>query len=113
MILPKSKWPKYLLQFKQLKGICCGKCKDGDIIKHAHAHCKPYTKVRGWICLRNKSMIRNRFLMLHEIGHLLAGYKNSHNKVWRKAVLSIGGTLNEFPITKTVFAADMHKKSRK
>ena len=113
MILPKSKWPKYLLQFKQLKGISIGKCKVGDPLRYAHAHCGENPKYFGWICFDHEIRVRNRRLVLHEVAHLIAGYKYHHGDVWRRALLKIGGTLKEFPITKRFWSADMHRKSRK
>lgn len=113
MILPKSKWPKYLLKFKEIKGISYGKCKIGDQLVLGHAHCYPNYRGRGWICLRNKSTVRNRLLMLHEVAHLLVGAKNNHNDVWRRALLRIGGTLDPFLTAKHRETIPYHKKSRK
>jgi hypothetical protein len=112
MILPKYKWPKYLLQFKQLKGIYYGKCKSGWPLRMAHAHCNTKSKDFGWICLNHEVRVRNKRLMLHEVAHLIVGFKYHHGDVWRRALLKIGGTLKEFPITKSFWSADMHRKTR-
>jgi hypothetical protein len=104
MRIPRKQWPKYLHSFKELKGIYTGGgCvndknfswanKDGSFIL-AHAHCYPDDIHRGWVCLGFKSRIRNRFLMLHEVAHLIAGYGHGHNDKWRRILLKIGGTLD-------------------
>lgn len=112
MILPKSQYPKYLKPFKMIKGISYGKCKFGYDLDIAHAHCAKLQNEFGWICLDYKSRIRNRYILLHEIAHLIAGYKNSHNDRWRRACLRIGGTIEEFPITKNLSSASCEKKSK-
>jgi hypothetical protein len=115
MILPKSQWPKYLLKFKEIKGISYGKCKvdKKTFSDHAaHAHCGPYIH-NGWICVRSKALIRNRLMMLHEVAHLLVNYKYGHNDTWRKTLLRIGGTLDPFPTTGTRVTVPYHKKKRK
>ena len=68
--------------------------------------------LNGWICLNHETRVKNKRLMLHEVAHLIAGYKYHHGDVWRRALLKIGGTLKEFPITKRFWSADMHRKTR-
>ena len=106
MILPKSKWPKYLKAFEQLKGIAYGDCVSGEQFSHptAHAHCET-----GWICLYSKSRIKNRLLMLHEVAHLIS-MKRYHCDSWRYALIDIGGTLTEFPVTKDLVVKDFRKR---
>ena len=115
MILYKYKWPKYLLQFKVIKGISYGVCKEDKrkLVVPAHAHSNPESPVHGWICFRSKTLSRNSLLMLHEIAHLLVKFKHGHNDVWRRVLLRIGGTLDPFPTTKGRETVPYHKKSRK
>ena len=108
MILPKSKWPKYLLKFKELKGIFYCGCVCGlshTVDCSAHAHDTLNQKGAGWICLTYKSRVRNRLLMLHEVAHLIVGAKkysrdHNHDDVWRRQLLKIGGSLDPFPTSK-------------
>ena len=98
----KYQFPKYLRQFKELKGICIGGCADRTRFipdKHwAHAHCHQIgDKYAGWICLRYKFQLRMKLLMLHEMAHLLTPfYCTTHGKEWRQALWSIGGTVKSF-----------------
>ena len=114
MIIPRSQWPKYLLQFKELKGIRYVKtCSTGDPLGTAHAHCRKYYRKRGWICLDSKLLIKNKKLMLHEVAHLIAGYEAHHGDKWRRVCINIGGTLSKFRLNSTWISKDMHKKKRK
>ena len=125
MILPKSQWPKYLLKFKEIKGICWGKCIHGTAFRKkksgayspAHAHATPGCSREGWICLMYKKLIKNHELMLHEIAHVIVSSKkysrdHNHDDVWRRQLLKIGGTLNSFPTTGNRVTIS-YKKKRK
>lgn len=94
--LHQKRWPKYLQEYQELKGIWIGQCFGGYAWEEhppelAHAH-----KEDGWICLRQHNFINSRLLMLHELAHVLT--RSDHNKKWRRKLLSLGGTLDSYPI---------------
>lgn len=104
-ITKRSDFPKCLQPFKQLKGICIGKCvnKNNTISTNhiAHAHCYG-DGFRGWICLRFKYQLRERLTLLHEVAHLIANKSPktpSHGKKWKDTVVKIGGTYKSYSYT--------------
>jgi hypothetical protein len=115
-VLEVKNYPKYLLKFKNLEGIFVGGCvldiefilfKDKSI---AFAHSHVFDDGMGWICVPNKTTIRNRNIMLHEAAHIIS--KSGHTDKWRKVLLSIGGTLDPFKVGNRM-SIDYHKKARK
>jgi len=120
-IMPKREYPEYLKWFPQIKGIFANGCIYGEDYRKlypkmtwqaAHAHSSPDEKRAGWICLRREGLIHNRFLLLHEVAHLIAaGHNNDY--VWAYHLLSIGGTLDEFIIERNslriILCEDMHE----
>jgi hypothetical protein len=72
-----------------------------DEIAHAHSYYSdPH---RGWICLRYKSHIKDRLLLLHEIAHLIANKAwdiPDHGKEWKNILdwlMAIGGGRKKHP----------------
>jgi hypothetical protein len=104
VIRKRSLFPKCIRHFREVKGICVGRCinkKDDIKSKHAaHAHCLPLCKpYQGWICLRRKNILKEKYTLLHEVAHLIANKAAStpsHGKKWRKVVVAIGGTYKLF-----------------
>jgi hypothetical protein len=88
-------------QFKELKGICVGKCIDkNDTIDgtypraEAHSHCYWLDPYRGWICLLEEQTLKNDGMLLHEIAHLIVdkfGDLRLHSKEFNKVCKEIGG----------------------
>jgi hypothetical protein len=104
-ITKRSDLPKCLQPFKQLKGICIGKCVNKKLNmadNHAaHAHCYG-DGFRGWICLRYKYQLKQRLTLLHEMAHILANKSPKtppHGKKWKDAVVKIGGTYKSYSYT--------------
>ena len=103
IIRKRHKLPKIVRSFKELKGICVGKCiiRGQSIEDDCWAHCHSIKghKHEGWICLKYKYQLREKYLLLHEVAHLIA-CKNwntpQHGKRWRKVLKTIGGTLKSF-----------------
>lgn len=105
IIKARSKFPKCLRYFETLKGISVGKCINkhrgfddhGEEIEYAHAHCLLHDPYRGWICLRYKYCLKDRYLLLHEIAHLIANVSEDipdHGNKWKKVIAwltAIGG----------------------
>lgn len=93
-------FPKSVLKFDCVKGICVGKCIDIHHVtvkdSQAHAHVG-MNKYYGWICLRNIRQLSDSLLLKHEIAHLLTSKEKAHHgKAWRKVVIEIGGTLEPY-----------------
>jgi hypothetical protein len=61
----------------------------------------------GWLCFSSEEALQNRAVQIHELAHLVA--PKGHGKLWRKAVLALGGTLEEVP----GFMKSYEKKSRR
>jgi hypothetical protein len=59
-----------------------------------HAHNCPFCPKYGWICVRQKTLIKDTQLLRHELAHLLTG--QGHNEAWRKMVIKLGGHLEEY-----------------
>jgi hypothetical protein len=98
-IIPKNQWPKYLLNFKEIKAIYYGGCPNNLLLNKQLAHIHR----DGIICLRYKYYIRIKYLILHELAHILAGsdrLNRWHTNKWRKSLLKLGGTLKPFPVGK-------------
>ncbi len=106
IIRRRSKFPKYVRHFVELKGICVGECINKSLlistneepaIGHAHSdHLDPY---RGWICLEHKYLLKEKYTLLHEVAHLIANkfsWIPDHGKEWRKVVVKIGGTFKPY-----------------
>jgi hypothetical protein len=91
MRISRKRWPKYLRELDDLTGISYGRCvwpvkrclwfEENEL---AHAHVNSNDPHFGWICLRNKSYIRNKDLMLHEYAHIFVGPGYGHSATWRK-----------------------------
>jgi hypothetical protein len=103
LIKNKSKFPKCVQSFKELKGICIGKCIDKfseiPTEHYAHAHSVNGDSHQGWICLKYKFQLKEKYTLLHEVAHLMANKLCSvpiHGKKWRKAVIEIGGTYKSY-----------------
>jgi len=101
VIRKRADFPKCIRHFKEIKGISIGKCigKNMELDSAAHAHCQDTYFHQGWICLRNKYQLKERFTLLHEAAHLIAN-KNvntpHHGGAWRKTVIQIGGTYKSY-----------------
>ena len=115
IILDRNKFPKCIQQFDCVKGICIGDCidtsdpgsVDGD--SPCHAHCGEDDHL-GWICLRYKYQLRERYTLLHETAHLLTTDYPWHGKEWRAMVKKIGGTYKSYPsLGKDFFYSDFSK----
>ena len=113
--LPIEDTPKYLLAFKELEVIFFGGCGLGlEFITQgypAFAHCHIFDDGMGWICVPNKTRLRNRMIMLHEVAHIIA--KSNHTDKWRKVLLSIGGTLDPIKVGKEMTRSYHKKQSNK
>lgn len=100
LIKPKY-LPKYIGQFKCVKGIAVGGCVDRrDSIEKentAHAHNYQEDKYFGWICVRFNYSLRDKKTILHEIAHLIACGRG-HDKVWKDTVVKIGGTYKSYMV---------------
>lgn len=97
VIKNRNKFPVCIRNFTVLRGISIGKCVDSSTIKNsAHAHTEPIDPFHGWICLKYRFQLKEKFLLLHEIAHLLAPVKTHHGKAWQKIVVKIGGTTKPF-----------------
>jgi hypothetical protein len=106
IIKKRADFPEVIRNFKQIKGICVGGCVDKDFPidkKHAaHAHYNKADFYHGWICFRWKYQLKEKFTLLHEVAHIIAGplivkrgkkwMRISHPKKWREKVAEIGGT---------------------
>ena len=106
IIKKRSKFPKCVRKFKELKGICVGTCIDrfhpenwNNVYAHAHSRNDddPY---KGWICLRDKYILKDRYSLLHEVAHLIADkvdpeYRH-HSKKWKEILIKIGGTIKVY-----------------
>jgi hypothetical protein len=114
MRILKSAWPKYLKNFGCIRRIHYGVCPYGHDLKEslAHAHCAEDEPQYGCICLRYKYLIKSPGVMLHEVAHLIAKYKNGHNDTWRRACLRIGGTLKPIKVNKKIETSSYIKKPR-
>lgn len=104
VIKRRSKLPKCIRRFMELKGICVGQCinpkskieDDCD----AHAHSNYFDLNRGFICVRYKYHLREKYLLLHEVAHLIVNKTENiphHGKAWKKVVAEIGGTYLPYP----------------
>jgi hypothetical protein len=97
----RSQFPKCIRHFKEVRGICIGECVEKcEINKHhaAHAHCN-HNDYPGWICLRRKTQLREKFTLLHEVAHIISCTSNNipyHGKKWREVVVAIGGTYQSY-----------------
>jgi|SRR5271166_2324914 len=122
MIIPKSKWPKFLEEFSEIKGICYGECIWGtsskfssiaNISGFAHAHCDMADpKYFGWICLKHKYMIKNPLLMAHEYAHIFVGHEHYHDDMWRRWCVKLGGTLEQYSLSPSKVVSSYFKKTR-
>ena len=106
MELPRSRWPDYIEKHADVvKNIHIGRCPDPYTlfpspeepteIAHAHIDTPENEGFVGTICLIN-SYCMVEMLLLHEIAHLISN--SDHNGKWRRTLLKIGGTLDEFVI---------------
>jgi hypothetical protein len=92
-----------------LKGLCIGGCistehgKDEDgkpwsgkritnNVVVAHAHNKLDDMWCGWICSPFRLLLTNKWVLLHEVAHLIA-VDAGHGKQWKETVELIGGSL--------------------
>lgn len=91
-ITARENFPFCIRSYSELQGICIGKCINprGSMDSAAHAHSAG--RYAGWICLRFKYQLREKYLLLHEIAHLLTP-GHDHSKTWRDMVLKIGGKI--------------------
>jgi hypothetical protein len=95
-ITKRSLFPKYVQQFKKLKGICIGGCVDQDLDQEHVAHAHVYGKYKGWICFKYKYHFR-KLVILHEVAHILVGWQEvPHGRKWRNALTKIGGTFKAY-----------------
>jgi len=121
ILLPRSdlRIPAYARKYEELKGICIGGCVvkgygknyDGqqwysrriDEKEVAHAHCVSAGVWFGWICSPYKLILTNKWLLKHELAHLIAEdetHKIGHTKKWKETLLMIGGSLDAKSLTK-------------
>lgn len=95
-IRDRQSFPACIRSFDVLQGICVGGCinSSDSIIKQgaAHAHADKNDDYHGWICLRFKYQLKEKFVLLHEVAHLLVP-DSHHGKPWRQKVVEIGGTI--------------------
>lgn len=110
-------WPPYLRGFKRLKGIYVGGCiighdarfyrtEDNKKIAFAHAHTKG--KHYGWICVPYRTRLRSKYLMLHELAHILCP-KKGHKRKWRKTLKRLGGTLKPYKLVGSTLKTKDHR----
>jgi hypothetical protein len=105
IIKNRSKFPKCIRKFKEIKGICVEECIDyidpnpfkynGYIIE-AHAHPLYFCPFQGWICLRKKKMLKDEGILLHEVAHLIANklpWIRVHGKEFKKVCKEIGALI--------------------
>ena len=96
MILDRSEYPKFLLDFPQLKGISYDGCvanwrEPGYVLAHTHPVDDEF---HGWLCFRNKMLLKDHQLIKHELAHLLTGH--GHDDVWRKKLIQLGGHIEQY-----------------
>lgn len=115
-ILPSNEWPECLKDRKEVVGVFVGGCiighdkrfyrsNDNKRIALAHAHIKG--KHRGWICVPYKSRLRSRYLMLHELAHLIV--RKGHKNKWRRTLKKLGGTLKPYKLSGSTIRSKDHR----
>jgi hypothetical protein len=99
-----SEYPEWVRGFSEVKGIYVNGCvSDGaweDVTPHkdqlpgeqalAHAHNSTWDDYSGWICLNNEYDRHNKYLLLHELAHILTPGCD-HNNRWRRKLVELGG----------------------
>lgn len=95
-ILNKEVWP-IELQHHSVKGVFVGGCVERGVGSRfrAKAHAHFVGDYSGWICFLSEKRLICRELCLHELAHIIT--KHGHTDVWRKCLLTLGGTLEEVP----------------
>lgn len=83
--------------------VMVGSCVDGRRSFRATAHAHTRGRYRGWICVRSHRALLDAQCMIHEAAHIRTG--QGHTDVWRREVLTLGGTLSE-----SEYHADYHKR---
>lgn len=101
-IKQRSKFPVCIRYIEELNGICIGGCINKDLWDDAvaHAHCNNNTLNQGWICLKYKTQLLERYTLLHEAAHLIvnkSSYIPHHGVKWRKVLVELGGTYASYP----------------
>ena len=111
LIIPNTdlRIPSYARMYEELKGLSIGGCisteygkdnegKDWSSRKinnerdFAHAHSYLEDPWYGWICSPHKTLLTNKWCLLHEVAHLIAN-NEGHSKRWKETVVEIGGSL--------------------
>jgi hypothetical protein len=110
-ISDRTRFPKCLQPFSEVKQIHVGGCIDENAIitygmKGAHAHDDKRDTYHGTICLGHRRLWRCDLLLLHEAAHILTAKRygrqtknGGHTDKWREIVVEIGGTYNAFVFT--------------
>ena len=102
-ITDRKHFPKCVRHIEDLKGISVGECIAGITNwgkdSAAHAHTNYGDSNMGWVCLKHKYLLKDKWTLLHEVAHLIANKYRSyapHGEKWRKAVVAIGGTYKPY-----------------
>ena len=61
----------------------------------AHAHTDIDHSSYGWICSPFRSILKSKWLLLHEVAHIIAWRSEYHDDRWRETILTIGGSLEQ------------------
>ena len=128
-IIPNSdpRIPSYARIYEELKGLCIGGCisvgygKEEDdkpwspnkIVgdrSYAHAHNGLNDPWFGWICSPYKGLLTHKWVLLHEVAHLIV-VDEGHTKKWRKTVELIGGSLKPKVINRRIRMLDYQKEN--
>jgi hypothetical protein len=84
---------------------------DGSSFR-AKAHAHITGEYEGWICVRSAARLLDRFLMLHELAHIITG--QGHTDGWRACLLKLGGTLDvTYDAKGAVVLGSYRKQTRK
>lgn len=102
-ILKKTDYPRVLKAYPQIKGVSFGKCISDKTNRWyepyqvlAHTHVGEDDPHHGWMCFRDRYLLRDKQLVIHELAHLLTGH--GHDNTWRDKVLELGGHLDSYLI---------------
>lgn len=82
--------------------MCIGGCVGGskwNKNSEAHAHTGPTDKFYGYICVHHWCLTEMKYLMFHEIAHILADNIRveiqPHGKLFKETLINIGGRIDD------------------
>jgi hypothetical protein len=112
-VIPYRKRPK-VLQVADVQGVYVDNCVENKPLPKdtlAHAHVQASDDFRGWICFKDRKVMRDINLCLHELAHILSN-QYYHNATWRFKFLKLGGSLDSSDLMRSYKAKTRIKLSK-